>query len=84
MKTGTLTKLAQPAPATALHLAQMFGNKLRDERERLGVTLRDVQRASGLSLGYLSDLEHGRRWATQESAWRLEVAFARLAAEVSR
>lgn len=79
MKDIKLTPFAQLAPSDAQDMAQRFGNALRDARERLGLRLRDVQRESGFSLGYLSDLEHGRRWATHDAAWRLEVALSRLA-----
>lgn len=83
-----LTKWSQRPVEDQKALAQRLGNSLSELREHIGVTVRDVQRESGFSLGYLSDVEHGRRWPTYESAWALESALRRLAeargVEVSR
>ena len=35
--------------------------RMREERERVGVSLREVARRMGISAPYLSDLERGRR-----------------------
>ena len=81
MKRHVLTKWSQLSEVDQTAMAQHFAAHLRDARHRLGATVRDVRRESGLSLGFLSDLEHGRRWATYEVAWRLESALDRLAAK---
>lgn len=40
-----------------------FGQRMQARRKRVGATLRQVARLMGKSVGYLSDLEHGRkRW----------------------
>ena len=38
----------------------LLGNRLRDVRAGLGLTLRDVYERSGVTVGALSDLERGR------------------------
>lgn len=43
----------------------LTGQSVRCERERLGLSLRDVARAMGISAAYLSDLERGNR------AWKI-------------
>lgn len=40
---------------------QAAGLCVQDARQRAGLTLREVARRLGWSVGYLSDLEHGRR-----------------------
>lgn len=38
-----------------------LGARLQRKREKAGLTLREVGNAMGISIGYLSDLEHGRK-----------------------
>lgn len=38
-----------------------FGSRLREERRRQGLTLREVAELSGISVSQLSRLEHGHR-----------------------
>ena len=38
-----------------------FGQLLKRSRKAKGVTLREVADMCGLSIGYLSDIEHGRK-----------------------
>jgi transcriptional regulator with XRE-family HTH domain len=45
-----------------------FGAKLRDIRQRRGVTLKDMAADLGVSSAYLSALEHGKRG---RPSWRL-------------
>lgn len=38
-----------------------LGARLQRQRNRAGLTLREVAKAMGISVSYLSDLEHGRK-----------------------
>ncbi|GFO68567.1 hypothetical protein GMLC_21460 [Geomonas limicola] len=44
----------------------MLAAALKDARKRARKTLRDVAEATGLSIGFISDIEHGRRRTTPE------------------
>ncbi|MFE4512728.1 helix-turn-helix domain-containing protein [Kitasatospora sp. NPDC056783] len=52
-----------------------LGPRLRAARERRGVTLTDVSRATGVSLSTLSRIETGRRNPTLEVLLRLATAY---------
>lgn len=45
-----------------LHELQSIGYRLRDLRNQKGVNLRDLAELTGLSSGYLSQLENGIKW----------------------
>lgn len=45
--------------------------ELRVLRERDGYTLTSLSKEAGVSLGYLSDLENGRRWPNPKMTKRL-------------
>jgi transcriptional regulator with XRE-family HTH domain len=47
-------------------LRRMLGDVLRRHRTRQSRTLRDVSVAAGVSLGYLSEVERGRKEASSE------------------
>ncbi|HTR70382.1 MAG TPA: helix-turn-helix transcriptional regulator [Mycobacteriales bacterium] len=47
-------------------LRRILGEVLRRHRLRQGRTLRDVSAAAGVSLGYLSEVERGRKEASSE------------------
>ena len=49
-----------------LLLRRMIGDVLRRHRLRQSRTLRDVSVAAGVSLGYLSEVERGRKEASSE------------------
>ena len=49
--------------------------ELRVIREKDGHTLTSLARAAGMSLGYLSDLENGRRWPNAVMTKKLAVAL---------
>lgn len=51
---------------SALLLRRLLGESLRAARLRQGRTLRDVSTAAGVSLGYLSEVERGRKEASSE------------------
>src|SRR6267378_4994550 len=47
-------------------LRQLVGDVLRRHRQRQGRTLREVSAAARVSLGYLSEVERGRKEASSE------------------
>ena len=47
-------------------LRQMIGDALRDERVRQRMTLRELSAAARVSLGYISEIERGRKEASSE------------------
>jgi transcriptional regulator with XRE-family HTH domain len=65
----------------------MLGDVLRRHRLRQSRTLRDVSAAAGVSLGYLSEVERGRKEASSELlaaiCGALEVSLAEVLREVS-
>lgn len=72
-----LKTLAQPTDEERLTAALRFGKRLRAARDAAELTVRELAKVSGLSVGYLCDVEHGRRWPSKEVAERLEQAFAK-------
>src|SRR4051794_25767188 len=68
-------------------LRRMLGDVLRRHRVRQERTLRDVSVAAGVSLGYLSEVERGRKEASSELlaaiCGALEVTLAEVLREVS-
>jgi transcriptional regulator with XRE-family HTH domain len=65
----------------------MLGDVLRRHRLRQSRTLRDVSVAAGVSLGYLSEVERGRKEASSELlaaiCGALDVSMAEVLREVS-
>ena len=47
-------------------LRNVLGDELRRRRQNQGRTLRDVSEAASVSLGYLSEVERGRKEASSE------------------
>jgi XRE family transcriptional regulator, stress-response regulator len=68
-------------------LRRMIGDVLRRHRLRQSRTLRDVSVAAGVSLGYLSEVERGRKEASSELlaaiSGALDVSLAEVLREVS-
>jgi transcriptional regulator with XRE-family HTH domain len=68
-------------------LRRMLGDVLRRHRLRQSRTLRDVSGAAGVSLGYLSEVERGRKEASSELlaaiCGALEVSLSEVLREVS-
>jgi transcriptional regulator with XRE-family HTH domain len=68
-------------------LRRMLGDVLRRHRLRQSRTLRDVSGAAGVSLGYLSEVERGRKEASSELlaaiCGALDVSLAEVLREVS-
>ena len=52
-----------------------FGDALRRERTKKGMTLRAVARRTGLSPAFLSDIELGRRFPSSSSLKKLNEAL---------
>jgi transcriptional regulator with XRE-family HTH domain len=48
-------------------LAASMGQRLREMRERAGLSLREVAKAAQISAPFLSDVELGRRFPTNET-----------------
>ena len=51
---------------SAVLFRRLLGAALRAARQRQGRTLRDVSEVAGVSLGYLSEVERGRKEASSE------------------
>jgi transcriptional regulator with XRE-family HTH domain len=68
-------------------LRRLLGEVLRRHRSRQSRTLRDVSAAAGVSLGYLSEVERGRKEASSELlaaiCRALDVSLAEVLREVS-
>ena len=68
-------------------LRRLIGDVLRRQRQRQGRTLRDVSAAAQVSLGYLSEVERGRKEASSELlaaiCQALNVSLAEVLREVS-
>ena len=68
-------------------LRRLIGDVLRRHRLRQGRTLRDVSAAAQVSLGYLSEVERGRKEASSELlaaiCHALDVSLAEVLREVS-
>jgi transcriptional regulator with XRE-family HTH domain len=68
-------------------LRRMLGDVLRRHRLRQSRTLRDVSVAAGVSLGYLSEVERGRKEASSELlaaiCGALDVSLSEVLREVS-
>lgn len=47
-------------------MRELVGEALREERVTQGRTLRQVSKAAGVSLGYLSEVERGQKEASSE------------------
>lgn len=71
----------------AILIRRLLGNVLRQTRRHQGRTLRDVSAAAGVSLGYLSEIERGRKEASSEClaaiGSALDVPLSVLLAEVT-
>jgi transcriptional regulator with XRE-family HTH domain len=68
-------------------LRRLIGDVLRRHRQRQGRTLRDVSASAQVSLGYLSEVERGRKEASSELlaaiCQALDVSLAEVLREVS-
>lgn len=66
---------------------RLLGDVLRRHRQRQGRTLRDVASSARISLGYLSEIERGRKEASSELlaslCEALDISLADVLAEVS-
>lgn len=51
-------------------MKQTFGQRIKHNRARLNMTQRELRKKTGLSAGFISDLENGKR---QASAINLEL-----------
>lgn len=61
---------------TAVHpLAKRIGSRLKRARRRKGISLESFSKEQGFSLGYLSDIENGKRLPTIEMLDRIARAL---------
>lgn len=47
-------------------LREVYGQILRDYRHEHGLTMRQLARKTGVSLGYISEIERGKKEASSE------------------
>ncbi|HJZ68931.1 MAG TPA: helix-turn-helix transcriptional regulator, partial [Blastocatellia bacterium] len=55
----------------ALNHKVIFGMKLRQFRERAGLSLTDLSSRTGLSTSYLTEIEHGKKYPKTEKIARI-------------
>lgn len=83
----TIAGMLRPLPRPAALFRRLLGAALRAARTRQRRTLREVSAAAGVSLGYLSEIERGRKEASSELlaaiCAALGVRLADLLAEVA-
>ncbi len=56
-------------------LREALGNAIRERRKALGLTLADMARRTGVSLGYLSQIELGKNSASIETLYRITLGL---------
>jgi transcriptional regulator with XRE-family HTH domain len=56
--------------------SRIIGARLRARRKRLRIALKAIAARLQISVGYLSDLEHGRRSWTEERVLHYELALS--------
>ena len=56
-------------------LRESLGNAIRDRRKELGQTLAQMAQRTGLSLGYLSQIELGKNSASIETLYRISLGM---------
>lgn len=54
-----------------MELQIMIGHALRQRRQALGLTLREVSRRSFVSIGFLSEVERGKKPISSDAIWSL-------------
>lgn len=79
--------VATPTPDTPISAAPAgvtFGERLRWLRDRADLTLAEVSSMTGLSISYLSDMEHGRTLPTMVPLYKLAAAYGMTASDLLR
>jgi len=56
-------------------LKEALGNVIRDRRKHLGLTLAEMARRTGVSLGYLSQIELGKNSASIETLYKISLGL---------
>ena len=59
----------------AERVAQLFGERLREHRDKRGETVRSLAEKAGMSFTYINDLERGIKTPTLATIVRLAVAL---------
>ncbi len=57
-------------------LREALGNAIRERRKHLGLTLAQLARRTGVSLGYLSQIELGKNSASLERLYRIALGLS--------
>jgi CheY-like chemotaxis protein/DNA-binding XRE family transcriptional regulator len=63
-------------------LREALGTAIRERRKNLGLTLADLAKRTGLSLGYLSQIELGKNSASIETLYRISLGLRTKLAEL--
>ena len=71
-----------PSDASAEEGMVAFGRRLSALRTECGLGLREAARQAGISAGYLTDLEHGRRLPSIELLQRLAEQYGLVAVDL--
>lgn len=71
MSENTSAKSGSNAASPAIH----FGRQVKKARRERGWTIRDLHGQTGLSPGYISDVENGNRGPTERTALKMDAAF---------
>jgi transcriptional regulator with XRE-family HTH domain len=53
----------------------MLATALKEARKRAGKTLREVAEATGMSIGFISDIEHGRKRTTVDVLEKMQISL---------
>src|SRR5205807_5277839 len=60
---------------SAAALRESLGNAIRERRKALGLTLAQMAERTGVSLGYLSQIELGKNSASIETLYRISLGL---------
>jgi transcriptional regulator with XRE-family HTH domain len=72
---GALRDAGAAQPQALGQINRVIANRLRDERRRLGLTLQEVARRAGLSLGMISKIENAQASPSLNTLERLSQAL---------
>ena len=56
-------------------LRESLGNAIRERRKNFGLTLAEMAKRTGVSLGYLSQIELGKNSASIETLYRISLGL---------
>ena len=70
--------------AKMLEISKIIGPELRRRRKDLDLKLRHIAELSGVSLGYISQIEKGRNRASLEALFKICTALETTVSEVTK